>query len=90
MGLCISRMGECGMNPKEGGVKFVETMSTSIPVAGGTYCEVGLAADASLGCGTPGQFCQLEMRVCNNKDGIHPGIYIETLKMCTMDMNPVW
>ena len=31
MGLSDSRMGECGMNPKEGGVNFIETMSTLYP-----------------------------------------------------------
>jgi len=54
------------------------------------YCEVGPAANASLGCGTPGQFCQLEMGVCNNEADIHPGVCVETPIMCTMDMNPAW
>ena len=89
-GVSVSRMGECDVNPEEGGVEFVETTSTSVPVAGGTYCEVGPAADASLGCETPGQFCQLEMGVCNNETGIHPGVCVETPDMCTMDMNPAW
>jgi hypothetical protein len=113
------------VNPGEGGVEFVETSSTSVPLLGSSYCtyspnttcypsglpsccgvdsgvscpeeqppcdycEVGPAADATLGCGTPGQFCQLEMGVCNNKAGIHPGVCIETPDMCTMDMNPAW
>ena len=54
------------------------------------YCEVGPASDASLGCGTPGQSCQLEIGVCKNEDSIHPGVCVETPDMCIMDMNPVW
>ena len=122
MGVSVSSMGECG---EDGGVEFVETSSTSVPLLGSSYCtyspsttcypsgwpsccgvdsgascleeqppcdycEVGPAANASLGCGTPGQFCQLEMGVCNNEADIHPGVCVETPIMCTMDMNPAW
>jgi hypothetical protein len=81
IGVSVSRMGECGVIPEEGGVVVAETSD---------YCEVGPAANASLGCGTPGQFCQLEMGVCNNEADIHPGVCVETPTMCTFDMNPAW
>jgi hypothetical protein len=53
-------------------------------------CKVGPAADPSLVCGTPGQFCRLEVGVCNTEPAIRPGVCVETPDMCTMDMNPVW
>ena len=99
MGVSVSSMGECG---EDGGVEFVETSSTSVPLLGSSYCtyspnttcypsgwpsccgvdsgascpeeqppcdycEVGPAANASLGCGTPGQFCQLEWEFATTK-----------------------
>jgi hypothetical protein len=54
------------------------------------YCEIGPSADPSLDCGTAGQFCQLEMGICNNKNGIHPGICVESPVACTEEWNPAW
>ena len=58
--------------------------------AGGTECQVGPSADPAMNCTIEGEFCQLELGLCNNKSGIYDGVCAEIPQVCTEEYNPVW
>ena len=65
-------------------------ITASTTEAAGVECQVGSAANPDLDCMNEGEFCQLDMGVCNNKSGIHYGVCVEIPQMCTEEYNPVW
>ena len=55
----------------------------------GSACEVGPEADKDMSC-LDGEFCQLDMGVCNSKMGFHTGVCAPIPTVCTMIYLPVW
>ena len=66
------------------------TTTAATVAASGTECQIGPSADSAMDCQIEGEFCQLDMGVCNNKSGIHDGVCMAVPQACTADYNPVW
>ena len=64
--------------------------TSTVMIATGTACQIGEAADPATACTAVGEFCQLEIGVCNNKSGIHDGACATVPQVCTEEYNPVW
>lgn len=58
--------------------------------ASGAECQVGPSADPTTDCSIDGEFCQLDIGVCNNKSGIHDGVCVTVPQACTLEYDPVW
>lgn len=66
------------------------TTITATVAASGTECEVGPSADPAMSCTVEGEFCQLDMGVCNNKSAIQYGVCAMIPQACTLEYDPVW
>ena len=97
-GVSVSRMGECITSTStttsvateaSGSGSTTATVATTV-AASGTECQIGPSADSAMDCQIEGEFCQLDMGVCNNKSGIHDGVCMAVPQACTADYNPVW
>ncbi|KAL3769180.1 hypothetical protein ACHAW5_000650 [Stephanodiscus triporus] len=54
----------------------------------GKPCQLGSFADPAMTCAL-GEFCQLDMSVCNDVSGIHNGTCTAIPQFCTQEYNPV-
>ena len=55
----------------------------------GKTCQLGSFADPTMTCAS-GEFCQLDLGVCNDASGIHNGTCVAIPTYCTEEYNPVW
>jgi hypothetical protein len=63
--------------------RALQTLSVGMP------CQLGSFADPTMTCAL-GEFCQLDMSVCNDLSGIHNGTCVAIPNFCTEEYNPVW
>ncbi len=100
---CFSKTGVNGLVAywSEGGTAD-EISSTNLPgvqeriacegdgstSAGGTECEIGPMADPAKSCES-GQFCQLDVGVCNTKSGVFAGVCTTKPEACIEIYDPV-
>mmetsp|Transcript_29629 Transcript_29629/g.54292 ORF Transcript_29629/g.54292 Transcript_29629/m.54292 type:complete len:713 (-) Transcript_29629:359-2497(-) len=68
------------------------TISTDPDLVDGqrSVCQVGPNADSSMALACEaGEFCQLDIGVCNDESGVHEGTCAQTPFLCTLEYDPV-
>ncbi len=68
--------------------RTLQTSFDGTPV-NGTICQLGSFVDPTMTCES-GEFCQLDMSVCNDESDVHNGTCASIPQWCTEEYNPVW